>query len=137
CNGVLLPNQTCIRGHPARVCCTAPPQESRAYTGKKDGLFKMFGCCYGSAVCRLAKGQSVARFDVNTWRSSVAADSGLISGDRMERRTFLNISGLAFGSMLVPVFGRAIAAEELLNPMAASMKKSLADIALNAATKAG
>jgi TldD protein len=35
----------------------------------------------------------------------------------MERRTFLNISSLAFGSMLVPVFGRAIAAEELLNPM--------------------
>jgi TldD protein len=55
----------------------------------------------------------------------------------MERRTFLNISGLAFGSMLVPVFGRAIAAEELLAPMAAHLKKSLADVALGAATKAG
>jgi TldD protein len=55
----------------------------------------------------------------------------------MERRTFLNVSGLAFGTMLVPVFGRAIAAEELLNPMAASAKKALADAALNAATKAG
>jgi TldD protein len=55
----------------------------------------------------------------------------------MERRTFLNISGLAVGSMLVPVFGRAIAAEELLNPMAASAKKALADAAMNAATKAG
>ncbi|MGZ5202419.1 MAG: PmbA/TldA family metallopeptidase, partial [Telluria sp.] len=55
----------------------------------------------------------------------------------MERRTFLNISGLAFGSMLVPVFGRAVAAEDLLSPMAANLKKSLADVALNAATKAG
>jgi TldD protein len=55
----------------------------------------------------------------------------------MERRTFLNIGGLAFGSMLVPVFGRAIAAEELLNPMAVSAKKALADAALNAATTAG
>jgi TldD protein len=55
----------------------------------------------------------------------------------MERRTFLNISSLAFGSMLVPVFGRAIAAEELLNPMPVAAKKMLADTALNAATKAG
>ncbi|MGB9109930.1 MAG: TldD/PmbA family protein, partial [Telluria sp.] len=55
----------------------------------------------------------------------------------MERRTFLNISGLAFGSMLVPVFGRAIAAEELLNPMPVAAKKMLADTALSAATKAG
>ncbi|HBI70911.1 MAG TPA: TldD protein, partial [Massilia sp.] len=55
----------------------------------------------------------------------------------MERRTFLNIGTIAFGSMLIPVAGRAIAAEELLNPMAASAKKALADIALNAATKAG
>ena len=55
----------------------------------------------------------------------------------MERRTFLNISSLAFGSMLVPVFGRAIAAEDLLNPMAVTAKKALADVAMNAATKAG
>ncbi|GAB3468459.1 TldD/PmbA family protein [Massilia terrae] len=55
----------------------------------------------------------------------------------MERRTFLNISGLAFGSMLIPVVGRAITAEELLTPMAAGLKKTLADVALNAATKAG
>ena len=39
--------------------------------------------------------------------------------------------------MLVPVFGNAIAAEELMNPMAVAFKKSLADAALNAATKAG
>nr|WP_155470747.1 TldD/PmbA family protein [Pseudoduganella buxea] len=39
--------------------------------------------------------------------------------------------------MLVPVFGHAIAAEELMNPMAVAFKKSLADAAMNAATKAG
>jgi TldD protein len=55
----------------------------------------------------------------------------------MERRTFLNISTIAFGSMLIPVAGRAIAAEELLSPMAVAAKKALADTALNAATKAG
>ncbi|MGX4643894.1 TldD/PmbA family protein [Massilia sp. SYSU DXS3249] len=55
----------------------------------------------------------------------------------MERRTFLNISTLAFGSMLIPVAGRAIAAEELLTTMAPAAKKALADTALNAATKAG
>ena len=55
----------------------------------------------------------------------------------MERRAFLNISGLALGTMLVPVFGNAIAAEELLNPLAAKFKKTLADVALNAATGAG
>jgi TldD protein len=52
----------------------------------------------------------------------------------MERRRFLQLGA---GAMLVPVFGNAIAAEELLNPMAASFKKSLADTAMNAATKAG
>lgn len=55
----------------------------------------------------------------------------------MERRAFLNISGMALGTMLVPVFGRAIAAEELLNPLAAKLKKTLADTALGAATQAG
>ena len=39
--------------------------------------------------------------------------------------------------MLIPVWGNAIAAEELLNPMARQFKKQLADAALNAATKAG
>jgi TldD protein len=55
----------------------------------------------------------------------------------VERRTFLKIGGGAAGAMLVPVFGNAIAAEELMNPMAVAFKKSLADAALNAATKAG
>jgi TldD protein len=55
----------------------------------------------------------------------------------VERRTFLKISSGAAGVMLVPVFGNAIAAEELVAPMATAFKKSLADAALNAATKAG
>ncbi|MFC0254234.1 TldD/PmbA family protein [Massilia consociata] len=55
----------------------------------------------------------------------------------MERRKFLQIGAGTAGAMLIPVFGNAIAAEELLNPMAASAKKVLADVALNAATKAG
>ena len=41
------------------------------------------------------------------------------------------------GTLLVPVFGNAIAAEELLNPMAVQFKKSLADAAMNAATVQG
>ncbi|MDQ2821229.1 MAG: TldD/PmbA family protein [Pseudomonadota bacterium] len=55
----------------------------------------------------------------------------------MERRTFLNISGLALGTMMLPITGRAIAAEELLTPLAAKFKKTLADTALTAATGAG
>ncbi|AXA93679.1 TldD/PmbA family protein [Massilia sp. YMA4] len=55
----------------------------------------------------------------------------------MERRTFLKVSAAAGGTLLVPVFGNAIAAEELVNPMAIQFKKALADAALNAATKAG
>ena len=39
--------------------------------------------------------------------------------------------------MLIPVFGNAIAAEELMNPVAVAFKKSLADAAMNTATKAG
>ena len=55
----------------------------------------------------------------------------------MERRTFLKISSGAAGAILVPVFGNAIAAEELMNPVTIAFKKSLADAAMNAATKAG
>jgi TldD protein len=55
----------------------------------------------------------------------------------VERRSFLKIGAAAGGSILIPVFGNAIAAEELLNPMAVQFKKSLADAAMNAATKAG
>jgi TldD protein len=47
------------------------------------------------------------------------------------------MSSAALGLALMPAFGRAIAAEELMNPMAVQFKKTLADTALTAATKAG
>ncbi|SFM83807.1 TldD/PmbA family protein [Rugamonas rubra] len=55
----------------------------------------------------------------------------------MERRSFLKIGAAAGGAMLVPVFGNAIAADELLKPQEVRFKKALADAALNAATRAG
>ncbi len=55
----------------------------------------------------------------------------------MERRSFLKIGGGAAGAMLIPVFGNAIAAEQLSSPMAVTLKKQLASVALEAATKAG
>src|SRR6476661_3711422 len=55
----------------------------------------------------------------------------------MERRKFLQIGAGTAGAMLIPVFGNAIAADELMSAMPRSAKKALADIALNAATKAG
>jgi TldD protein len=55
----------------------------------------------------------------------------------MERRTFLKIGGGAAGSLVIPVFGNAIAAEDLMAPMAVAAKKALADVAMNAATQAG
>jgi TldD protein len=61
----------------------------------------------------------------------------VISGDFMERRTFLKIGAGTAGAMLVPVFGHAIAAEEMLTAMPVAAKKALADTALHAATQAG
>ncbi|HEY0488606.1 MAG TPA: TldD/PmbA family protein [Telluria sp.] len=55
----------------------------------------------------------------------------------MERRTFLKIGGGAAGAMLIPIYGNAIAADELMSPVAVAFKKSLADAAMNTATKAG
>jgi TldD protein len=55
----------------------------------------------------------------------------------VERRTFLKIGGGAAGSLIVPVFGNAIAAEDLMAVTPVAVKKALADVALNAATKAG
>ena len=55
----------------------------------------------------------------------------------MERRSFLKISGIAAGSMIIPVYGNAIAAEALMNPVGNAIKKSLADAAMSAATQAG
>ena len=55
----------------------------------------------------------------------------------MERRTFLNLSGVAGGTLLVPVFGRAVAAETIAQTSPTPGRKALADTALSAATAAG
>ena len=55
----------------------------------------------------------------------------------MERRTFLKLGAGGAGSLLIPVFGNAVAADELLGALPVSAKKALADTALQAATGAG
>ena len=55
----------------------------------------------------------------------------------MNRRTFLRTSGLATGSLLLPVWGRTVSAFGETAPLPAADKKTLADAALNAATKKG
>ncbi len=56
----------------------------------------------------------------------------------MQRRDFLALGGLGLGGLVLPsVFGRAIAAEELLTTIDVVTKKRLADAALQAATGAG
>ncbi len=55
----------------------------------------------------------------------------------MDRRTFVTLSGLGAGALLLPVYGRAIAAEALGEKIELSLKRRLADIALAAAREAG
>lgn len=55
----------------------------------------------------------------------------------MHRRDFLTASGATLGGLLLPGFGKAIAAESLLARLDPARKKALADIALNTATAAG
>ncbi|MBC7991360.1 MAG: TldD/PmbA family protein, partial [Luteimonas sp.] len=55
----------------------------------------------------------------------------------MERRDFLKATGAGFGVMLLPSFGRAIAAEALATRMDVATKKRLADTALTAAKAGG
>ena len=55
----------------------------------------------------------------------------------MDRRDFLTIGGLGLAGLALPIGTRAVAAEELLSTLDVSLKKSLADAALEAATKAG
>ncbi|MBA3485744.1 MAG: TldD/PmbA family protein, partial [Lysobacter sp.] len=55
----------------------------------------------------------------------------------MDRRTFLTISSLGFGGLMLPAWGRVIAAEALLSPLDVAVKKALADTALQSATDAG
>ena len=55
----------------------------------------------------------------------------------MDRRTFVTLSGLGAGALLLPAYGRVIAAEALLEKLDPQMKKHLADVALAAAKEAG
>ncbi len=56
----------------------------------------------------------------------------------MDRRTFVKASGLGLGAaLLVPAYGRVIAAEALSEKLELSLKKRLADVALGAARDAG
>ncbi len=55
----------------------------------------------------------------------------------MNRRKFLQASGFAAGTLLLPVWGRSVQAFADTAPIPAADKKKLADAALNAATKNG
>ena len=55
----------------------------------------------------------------------------------MDRRELLKGTGLLMGAMLLPAYGRVVAAEVLSTKLDIGFKKKLADVALNAATKGG
>ncbi|NKF24479.1 TldD/PmbA family protein [Solimonas marina] len=55
----------------------------------------------------------------------------------MQRRDFLRMGGAGLGALLLPSYGNAVAAEVLTTKIDVAVKKRLADVALNAATKAG
>ena len=48
----------------------------------------------------------------------------------MDRRDFMKISGIGLGALMLPIYGRSVAAEVLLSKMDAATKKKLADVAL-------
>ena len=58
----------------------------------------------------------------------------------MKRRDFVYLSGIGFGAAMlqtIPVFGRGISIEEALIPVDPTLKKRMADVALNAAKSNG
>lgn len=55
----------------------------------------------------------------------------------MDRRNFLKVTGVGIGTMLIPLSGHAIAESALLTDIDVSVKKRLADGALEAARSAG
>jgi TldD protein len=55
----------------------------------------------------------------------------------MDRRELLKGTGLMLGSLMLPAYGRQVAAEVLSTKIDVGLKKKLADVALNAATKGG
>src|SRR5690348_10568233 len=55
----------------------------------------------------------------------------------MDRRDFIKMSGVGLASMMLPLYGRQVAAEVLLSKMDAATKKKIADVALAAAKSGG
>ena len=55
----------------------------------------------------------------------------------MDRRDFLKYTGAGVGTFLLPSYGNIVAAEVLTTKMDVALKKKLADMGLNTATKAG
>jgi TldD protein len=55
----------------------------------------------------------------------------------MDRRSFVKVSGLGLGALLLPAYSRAIAAEALSEKIDPALKRKLADVALAAAKEAG
>ena len=55
----------------------------------------------------------------------------------MDRRELLKGTGLVLGALMLPAYGKPVAAEALTTKMDVALKKKLADVALNAATKGG
>jgi TldD protein len=55
----------------------------------------------------------------------------------MDRRDFLKVTGVGLGTLMIPMYGRSVAAEVLATKMDVAAKKRLADAALNAAKAGG
>jgi TldD protein len=55
----------------------------------------------------------------------------------MDRRDFMQFSGIGLAGLMLPGFGRAVAAETLVSTMDVGLKKAIADAAMSAATGAG
>jgi TldD protein len=55
----------------------------------------------------------------------------------MQRRDFIRATGIGLGALMLPAYGRAIAAEELVSKLDVAFKKRLADTALTAAKADG
>ncbi|RMH15308.1 MAG: TldD/PmbA family protein [Acidobacteria bacterium] len=55
----------------------------------------------------------------------------------MDRREFLRLSGIGMGTLVIPVLGPARGARGAVTPVPAADKKTLADVALNAARAKG
>jgi TldD protein len=55
----------------------------------------------------------------------------------MQRRDFIRATGIGLGALMIPAYGRAIAAEELVSKIDVALKKRLADTAMTAAKADG